>query len=99
MDALFSLFNDNTKWTETLSKMKSFLVMMDSMTNEELDNPDPHFDQSRKIRIVKGSGKDIELFNEMMRMFQKMKKQVNIMKKPSKQRELLKFSKRHQIGF
>ncbi len=70
---------------EGTARIKRFLCMMDSMTEEELDNADekPIFGQARIIRIAKGSGtrpeevffliEEYKKFRTMVSKFSEMK--------------------------
>ncbi|ESQ35276.1 hypothetical protein EUTSA_v10009795mg, partial [Eutrema salsugineum] len=60
---------------ESEAKMKRYMTMMDSMTNEELDSSNPKmFNESRMIRIARGSGR---IVREVMELLEDYKKLVN----------------------
>lgn len=59
---------------------KGIEAMINSMTPEERENPDL-IDGSRKKRIAKGSGKDIQEVNNFMKQFEQMKGMMKNMNK------------------
>ncbi len=59
---------------------KGIEAIIHSMTPEERANPDL-IDQRRKLRIAKGSGKDIQEVNAFMKQFEQMKKMMGAMNK------------------
>ena len=59
---------------------KGIEAMINSMTLEERKNPDV-INQSRKIRIAKGSGKDIAELNQFLKQFEQMKNMMKMMNK------------------
>ncbi len=59
---------------------KGIEAIIHSMTPEERANPDL-IDQKRKLRIAKGSGKDIQEVNAFMKQFEQMKKMMGTMNK------------------
>ncbi|WP_288072989.1 signal recognition particle protein [Hydrotalea sp.] len=59
---------------------KGIEAIIHSMTPEERSNPDL-IDQRRKLRIAKGSGKDIQEVNAFMKQFEQMKKMMGAMNK------------------
>lgn len=59
---------------------KGIESIIQSMTPEERANPDL-IDQGRKLRIAKGSGKDINDVNAFMKQFEQMKKMMGMMNK------------------
>jgi signal recognition particle subunit SRP54 len=59
---------------------KGIEAMIKSMTPAERSNPDL-IDQKRKLRIAKGSGKDINEVNAFMKQFEQMKKMMGMMNK------------------
>ena len=54
--------------------------MINSMTPEERNNPDV-IDQSRRKRIAKGSGKQLEEVNAFMKQFDQMRQMMKKMNK------------------
>lgn len=76
----FSQFKFSDKDLENTSKkMKQYRVIMDSMTNEERENP-KIIDNSRIFRIMKGSGRTTEDIKELLKyyhMMQNMLKNMN----------------------
>ncbi|KAI3389992.1 hypothetical protein SNEBB_011270 [Seison nebaliae] len=60
---------------ESMARLKRMICMMDSMNNEELDNPDGHrlFKQhpNRAHRVAQGSGCRIEDVHELLIQFEK----------------------------
>ena len=59
---------------------KGIEAIIQSMTPTERSNPDL-LDQKRKLRIAKGSGKDINEVNAFMKQFDQMKKMMGMMNK------------------
>ncbi|MBA4196164.1 MAG: signal recognition particle protein [Chitinophaga sp.] len=62
------------------NSFKGIEAMIQSMTPEERSNPDL-IDQKRKLRIAKGSGKDLNEVNAFMKQFEQMKKMMSMMNK------------------
>lgn len=62
------------------NSFKGIEAMIDSMTPAERENPDL-IDGSRKKRIAKGSGKDIQDVNNFMKQFEQMKGMMKNMNK------------------
>jgi signal recognition particle subunit SRP54 len=54
-----SLLNKNNE-KESINRIKKFLNIMDSMTQQELDGPISLFTPSRIVRLAKGSGVTIQ---------------------------------------
>ncbi|KAF3610314.1 hypothetical protein DY000_02045397 [Brassica cretica] len=67
---------------ESEAKIKRYMTMMDSMTNEELDssNPSKAFNESRIMRIARGSGKIVREVMEMLEEYKRMAKTFSNMK-------------------
>ncbi len=65
-------------------KLKSFQVLINSMTLKEKRNPKLLNHPKRKERIMKGSGKTVEEYNLLIRQFQKSKKQMDQLSKMMK---------------
>ncbi|HMT35163.1 MAG TPA: signal recognition particle protein [Chitinophagaceae bacterium] len=59
---------------------KGIEAMINSMTLEERKNPEV-IDQRRRLRIAKGSGKDIAEVNAFMKQFDQMKEMMKMMNK------------------
>lgn len=59
---------------------KGIEAMINSMTLEERRNPDV-INPNRKIRIAKGSGKDIAELNQFLKQFEQMKSMMKMMNK------------------
>ncbi len=59
---------------------KGIEAIIHSMTPQERSNPDL-IDAKRKIRIAKGSGKDMNEVNAFMKQFEQMKKMMGMMNK------------------
>ncbi|KAI3878338.1 hypothetical protein MKX03_021798 [Papaver bracteatum] len=61
---------------ESWLKIKRYMTMMDSMTNEELDSTDPKFmNESRVMRVARGSGCQIR---DVMEMLEEYKRQAKV---------------------
>jgi signal recognition particle subunit SRP54 len=71
-------------------KIKKFKVVMDSMTEEEMDDP-TIVKQSRVERIAKGSGTSAASVRELLNYYKKMKK---VMKSVGSGRKLERFMKK-----
>nr|XP_016477211.1 PREDICTED: signal recognition particle 54 kDa protein 1-like [Nicotiana tabacum] len=64
---------------ESQAKIKRYMTMMDSMTNEELDSTNPKLmTESRIMRIARGSGR---LVHEVMEMLEEYKRLAKICSK------------------
>ncbi|CAM6101942.1 unnamed protein product [Calypogeia fissa] len=61
---------------ESQTKIKKFMTMMDSMTNEELDSTNPKLmsEPSRINRVARGSGRQIREVMEMLEEFKRLAK-------------------------
>ena len=59
---------------------KGVEAIIQSMTPQERNNPDL-LDPKRKLRIAKGSGKDMNEVNAFMKQFEQMKKMMSMMNK------------------
>lgn len=57
-------------------KLKITKILISSMTLEERKNPKLLNNNSRKQRIIKGSGRSAQEFNNLMKNFEKMKEQM-----------------------
>ncbi len=62
-------------------KMKYYEVLINSMTLKERRNPKVLKHPSRKERIIKGSGRTIQEYNELLRQFDQSQKQMKEMVK------------------
>ena len=62
------------------NSFKSIEAMIQSMTPAERANPEL-LNQGRKVRIAKGSGKDITDINAFIKQFEQMKKMMGMMSK------------------
>jgi signal recognition particle subunit SRP54 len=69
------------KDAEAQAKMKTFQVLMSSMTIKEKKNPQLLKHPKRRDRILKGSGKTLRDYNILLRDFEKSKKQMKQMGK------------------
>lgn len=63
------------KEKESTARIKRFLCIMDSMTNDELNCVKP-LNESRMIRIAKGSGTRPEEVNFLLEEYKKFAKMV-----------------------
>jgi len=66
------------KENEASSKIKRYLCMMDSMTDEELDKK-KKIDESRARRIARGSGCIVQEVNELLEEYNKFQKIISRM--------------------
>jgi len=78
----------------TEEKMQKYKYMLDSMTNEELKNPDL-MNHGRKQRIAKGSGRTQEEVKELIEHFNKGKKMIKRLK-GGKNRDMKKMMQQMQ---
>ncbi len=63
------------------SKLDTYTVLIGSMTKKEKKNPKILKHPSRKDRVINGSGKSIQDFNNLLRDFEKSQKQMKEMAK------------------
>ena len=60
---------------ESQAKIKRYMTMMDSMTNEELDSSNPKLmNESRMMRIARGAGRQIREVMEMLEEYKRLAK-------------------------
>nr|AAA66200.1 signal recognition particle 54 kDa subunit [Arabidopsis thaliana] len=60
---------------ESQAKIKRYMTMMDSMTNDELDSSGPKvFNESRMMRIARGSGRQVREVMEMLEEYKRLAK-------------------------
>ncbi|ONK81618.1 uncharacterized protein A4U43_C01F31160 [Asparagus officinalis] len=60
---------------ESQAKIKRYMTMMDSMTNEELDTTNPKLmNESRMMRIARGAGRPLRDVMDMMEEFKRLAK-------------------------
>ncbi|KAF3795349.1 Signal recognition particle protein 2 [Nymphaea thermarum] len=60
---------------ESQARIKRFMTMMDSMTNEELDSTNPKLmNESRMLRIARGSGRNIREVMDMLEEYKRLAK-------------------------
>ncbi|PWA57503.1 hypothetical protein CTI12_AA408570 [Artemisia annua] len=66
---------------ESQAKIKRYMTMMDSMTNEELDSTNPKLmSESRIMRIARGSGRLVRDVMDMLEEYKKLTKPMSKMK-------------------
>jgi signal recognition particle subunit SRP54 len=66
---------------ESQAKFKRYMTMMDSMTNEELDSTNPKLlNESRIMRIARGSGRPLREVMEMLEEYKRLAKVFSKMK-------------------
>ncbi len=87
----YSLPDDVVKVGE--EKLKRYRIIMDSMTDEELENPDI-INYSRVKRIARGSGTSTAEVKELLAQYNQMKKMFKNMDK----RKLAKMAKKFNLG-
>jgi len=61
-------------------KLKQWKIIMQSMTKEELEDPDEVIDSSRIDRIAKGSGISAATVRELIKQYRQSKKMIKMMK-------------------
>lgn len=85
---------NNENLEETQKKLKKFKIIMDSMTEEELENPNI-IKSSRVLRIAKGSGTSVEDVRSLLKYYETSKKAMKGFSSNRKMRkklmEMLKF--------
>lgn len=60
---------------ESQAKIERYMTMMDSMTNDELDSSNPKvFNESRMMRIARGSGRQVREVMEMLEEYKRLAK-------------------------
>ncbi len=87
----YSLPDDMVKVGE--EKLKRYRIIMDSMTEEELENPDI-ISYSRIKRIARGSGTTTREVRELLNQYHQMKKMFKSMDK----RKLAKMARKFNLG-
>ncbi|WP_297419641.1 signal recognition particle protein Srp54 [Thermococcus sp.] len=87
----YSLPDDMVKVGE--EKLKKYRIIMDSMTDEELENPEI-INYSRIRRIARGSGTSTAEVKELLAQYNQMKKMFKSMDK----RKLAKMAKKFNLG-
>lgn len=65
-------------------KLKTYQVLLSSMTIKERKNPKLLKQASRKERVIKGSGRSVKEFNRLLNDFDEMAKKMNEMSKKIK---------------
>ena len=68
---------------------KHIEAIIQSMTPEEREKPDM-INSSRKNRIAKGSGRDLQEVNKLMKQFNDTKKMMKVMSNPKQMRQMMK---------
>lgn len=58
------------------TKLEVYKILINSMTQRERKNPRLLKHQKRKERILKGSGRTAQEYNDLLRQFEKMQKQI-----------------------
>lgn len=65
-------------------KLKTYQILLSSMTIKERKNPKLLKQASRKERVIKGSGRSVQEFNRLLNDFDEMAKKMNEMSKKIK---------------
>ncbi|MDB4324570.1 signal recognition particle protein [Crocinitomicaceae bacterium] len=68
---------------------KGIEAIIHSMTPKERENPDL-INNSRKIRLAKGSGTNVQEVNKLMKQFNDTRKMMKMMSNPKKMRQMMK---------
>jgi len=68
---------------------KHIEAIIQSMTPKERENPDI-INNSRKIRLAKGAGTNVQEVNKLMKQFNDTKKMMKMMSNPAKMRQMMK---------
>ena len=87
----YSLPDDAVKVGE--EKLRRYRIIMDSMTEEELEHPEI-INYSRIKRIARGSGTSTQEVRELLHQYNQMKKMFKSMDK----RKLSKMAKKFNLG-
>ncbi|MDK2819610.1 MAG: signal recognition particle protein, partial [Mycoplasmataceae bacterium] len=72
---------DESKISKAESKIELFEILISSMTSGERKDPRLLKNASRKKRIIKGSGRTVQEYNNLIIEFDSMKKRMNQMSK------------------
>lgn len=75
---------DPSKIDKAEDRIKLFEIIISSMTREERKNPKLLKNQSRKQRILKGSGRSVQEYNSLISEFDQMSKRMKNMSKSIK---------------
>ncbi len=75
---------DQSKFDGAEIKLRLFEIIISSMTKQERKNPKLLKDASRKERIIKGSGRSAQEYNQLINEFERMHKQMISMAKSIK---------------
>jgi len=78
-------------------QMRRFQAMISSMTPDERRNH-ALLNPSRKMRVAKGSGSDIQEVNAMLKQFMQMRKMMGMMTKPGKMGKLAQMFRSAGMG-
>jgi len=79
-------FLPQLKGNDSNAKIKAMINILDSMTDEELDNEKPIKEPSRMARIARGSGRSIKEVHELIEQHKQFSKMVGKMKSLTKGR-------------
>nr|BAH56850.1 AT1G48900 [Arabidopsis thaliana] len=75
---------------ESQAKIKRYMTMMDSMTNDELDSSNPKvFNESRMMRIARGSGRQVREVMEMLKQIGGMGGLQSLMKQMGSGKDMM----------
>ena len=77
-------------------KLKKWKFIMQSMTKEELEEPDELLDRGRIDRIAKGSGTTGHEVRELLKQYRQSKKVVKLMKGMDDEKDMNKLMKKFQ---
>jgi signal recognition particle subunit SRP54 len=69
-------------------KLKKWKFILNSLTKEELENPEIMFDRSRIERAAKGSGTTSKEVRELLKQYKQGKKMMKLMKGKVKEKDL-----------
>jgi len=72
-------------------KLKKWKFIMQSMTKEELEEPDKVLNSSRIERIAKGAGVEVKEVRELLKQYRQSKKLMKIMKGQNPEKLMKKF--------
>ncbi|WP_029905573.1 signal recognition particle protein [Mycoplasmopsis opalescens] len=89
---------DDSKIDEAETKLRSFEIIINSMTIKERRNPKLLKNASRKARIIKGSGTSAFEYNRLMNEFDLMSKRMTEMAKKIKSGNLGDLTKMGMMG-
>jgi signal recognition particle subunit SRP54 len=77
-------------------KIKRWKFIMDSMTKEELEDPEETLSPARIERIAKGSGQDVAEVRALIKQYKQSKKMVKMIKGVGSEKDMQKAMQKMQ---